>query len=106
MVSPIQFERLAVVEQRLDNHDRIHRDMHDTLNSIAQSLKDIVRIEERQLNARIDIDNSFVEIRKLNDRVSEIEKVLPDLKTVKYLVFAGITAIFTGLADLLFLRPH
>ena len=94
--------RLAVVEQRLKQHDIIHDEIRHTLCSISKSLTDIIRIEERQMGARADLDACFTEIRELEKRVEKIESSIPDLKTLKTIVFSSVSALLVSAGQLVY----
>lgn len=89
--------RLAVLERDMTQ-------MQGALVSISDSLSRLVALEERHAETRESVGRAFNQVGEIDDRVSQIEHVLPQLIETRSWVLAMfgfvLAAVITGVLAL------
>lgn len=91
---------MADVEARLAVIERNQNDLKDAVVGIQRNLESLVRLEERHAETREALGRVFTYTEKLEERIEDIEKVLPGLVEMRgWLVKADLCILgIVGLA--------
>lgn len=89
-------------EVRLRVVEKDSLDIKSSFRRIEEYLQTLTRIEERQVGFGDAVARSFKEIEKLEQRVMDIEVVIPGLKEVRGWIITGVLGIMGLLGTAVF----
>lgn len=92
---PIPVQPDALTAYRLEMIEK-------TLESVSESVRQLVSLEQKHIETRQAIERAFSELKDHGIRIREVEQEMPTLKLTRGWIIAGVLGVFGVLGVQLF----